>query len=103
MSINTMIDTAANYEKTQGLTEPSEAVALVTPHNTTELVYPGTSNAIPCRGIAFAVAGAIKIDDARGNTVTIPSGVLAAGIIHPIRAKRIHATGTTATSIVAFW
>jgi hypothetical protein len=45
----------------------------------------------------------LEIVDLQGNTVEIPSGVLAAGIIHPIYATRILADNTTATDIVAFF
>lgn len=52
-----------------------------------------------CRGIAFAGAGALAVTMANGQDRTIASGVLAAGVLHPIRIKRIKAAGTTATSI----
>jgi len=61
------------------------------------------SDGRPCRGIGFGTAGVLEIVDLQGNTVAIPSGVLAAGIIHPIYATRILATNTTATNIVAFF
>jgi len=72
---------------------------LVTPSDTVDLKDDGR----PCRGIAFAAAGALEIIDLQGNTVVIPSGALAAGLIHPIFASRILAANTTATGIVAFF
>lgn len=57
----------------------------------------------PCRGIAFATAGAIKLVTLKGDTETIPSGVLSPGIIHPIGAQQIWSTGTTATGIWVFY
>lgn len=70
-------------------------IFLITPNDSTDL-------ATHARGISFATAGALKIDDMNGNTVTIPSGALSAGIIHPLRVKRVHSTGTTAASIVGY-
>ena len=55
-----------------------------------------------CRGISFATAGALSIVTPKGKTRIIPDGALAAGIIHPIRAKRINATGTGASDIVVY-
>lgn len=54
------------------------------------------------RGIAFGGAGALKITTVGGNTVTIDSGVLAAGVIHPIGIVKVFATGTGATNIWGF-
>ena len=58
---------------------------------------------VPCRGFSFAAAGAIKVTTVAGDSVVIPSGALAAGIIHPIHCTRIWATGTGATGIVAYY
>jgi hypothetical protein len=74
-------------------------VVLVTPSDTVDLRADGR----PCRGIAFKTAGDLEINDLQGNTVIIPSGVLAAGMIHPIYATRILDGSTTATDIVAFF
>lgn len=52
-----------------------------------------------CRGILVGVAGALSVVTTSGTTVTFP--VVVAGVIHPICATRIRATGTTATGIVA--
>jgi hypothetical protein len=78
---------------------PCTEVVLVTPSDTVDLRTDGR----PCRGVAFAAAGALEINDLQGNTVVIPSGALAAGLIHPIFATRILASNTTATDIVAFF
>jgi hypothetical protein len=51
------------------------------------------------RGISFAVAGALKITTTGGETVTITSGALAAGVIHPIGIVKVFATGTGCTGI----
>ena len=51
------------------------------------------------RGIVFKTAGALKILDASGTERTIPTGVLAVGVIHRIKVKKVFATGTGATDI----
>lgn len=53
----------------------------------------------PFRGICFDAAGAIKVTTLEGVAVTIPSGVLAAGVIHPLAVRRIWSSVTTATNI----
>lgn len=53
----------------------------------------------PCRGIVFGGAGILKVTTIYGGDRTIPSGVLAAGIIHPLRVTRVWNTGTTATDV----
>ena len=55
------------------------------------------------RGISFATEGDIKVTDIYENDVVIPSGALAAGIMHPLRVKRIWATDTDATNIVGYY
>jgi hypothetical protein len=75
---------------------PAEHVALVTPHDTNELSY-------VTRGISFKTAGDLKVVTVGGETVVIPSGALAAGVIHPLRVKQVYDTGTAAVSIVAYW
>ncbi len=71
-------------------------VALVTPSDSADLTT-------PTRGVSFATAGALKVTTVGGQEVTIPSGALAAGIIHPLQVKRIWSTGTGAANIVAYW
>ena len=77
-------------------TVPASHVFLITPDNDADLDH-------VTRAIAFAVAGDIKVDTFGGETVTIPDGVLAAGMMHNIRVTRIYDTGTDATSIVGFY
>lgn len=55
----------------------------------------------PTKGIYLGVSGDVKITLNSGNTVTFTN--LSSGVIHPIAAKRIWATGTTATSILAVY
>lgn len=53
----------------------------------------------PFRGIFFAAAGDISLVNKNGRSVTITSGALVPGVIHPIRFTRVNVTGTTATGI----
>lgn len=53
----------------------------------------------PFRGICFGTAGIVKVTTLDGSDVAIPSGVLAAGVIHPLYILRVWSTTTTATDI----
>lgn len=77
------------------LITPADGCALITPADSDLTTY--------LRGIAFATAGALKVTMVNGDVVVIPSGALAAGMIHPLRIKRVWSTGTTAASIVGFY
>lgn len=70
----------------------AEDAAAVTPNDSTDLTF--TSRAIYVGG-----GGDLKVNLSDGTTVTFAS--IAAGIIHPIRVKRVFSTGTTATGILA--
>jgi len=87
-----MADNFASWKA--GLESPAEYAVEITPSNDTDL-------AISTRGIYVGVAGDLKIDTVGGSTVIFVN--LAAGIIHPIRAKRIHATGTDADDIIGVY
>lgn len=63
----------------------------VTPNDSTDL-------AVPTRGLYVGAAGDVKVTMISGETVTFVG--LSAGIIHPICARRVWSTATTATSIV---
>jgi hypothetical protein len=54
------------------------------------------------QAISFVTAGAIVVTDSAGNTSTIPSGALAAGIQHAMEITKITASGTTAAGIVVY-
>lgn len=66
----------------------------VTPSDSVDL-------SIYTRGIYVGVTGNVKVTTVGGDTITFVG--LAAGIIHPIQAKRIFSTLTTATSIVGVY
>lgn len=74
----------------------------ITPSDTNYLKTAG-GKTFRTKGISFGTAGALAIKDQDNITVVIPTGVLSAGIIHPIQTDRILSTGTTATNIVAYF
>lgn len=40
---------------------------------------------------------AVKVEFLNGRTYTFPAGMLAAGVMHPMRIKKVFSTGTGAT------
>jgi len=77
---------------TDRMNPPGNAAA-VTPNDSTDLTN-------VTRAINVAAAGNVAIDTEAGDSVTL---YVAAGIAFPVNARRIKATGTTATGIVALW
>jgi hypothetical protein len=73
---------------------PAESVVAVTPNDSTDL-------SAVCRGLYIGGAGSVNVDVADGTTVVF-SG-LNGGQILPVRIKRVRATSTTATNIVALY
>jgi hypothetical protein len=69
--------------------------AAVTPSDTTDLTT------APTKGLYIGGSGNVKVDMSDGTTVTFTD--LAAGVIHPISCKRVYATDTTATLILAVY
>lgn len=55
------------------------------------------------RAVSFGTAGALAVLTAYGEEVIIPSGALAAGVMHPIAVKKVLSTGTDAADIVLYW
>lgn len=74
---------------------PASSALAVTPSDTVN--FPGGA----CRGLYVGVTGNVAVVDTTGVVVTYTA--VAAGIVHPIRATRINATNTTATSILALY
>jgi hypothetical protein len=74
------------------LTPPGYGVVEVTPHDTNNLTSPS-------RGLYIGTAGDVKIMAVNGSIATFIGA--ASGSVLPIQAKRVYATGTTATNIVA--
>jgi hypothetical protein len=69
------------------------------------VVVPNNSSNLPtaCRGLYVGVTGNVKvllIDDPSGGEGTVFAN-LVAGVVHPLACRKVFATGTTATSIVA--
>lgn len=91
----TAVDTLYQSDRSS-LSSPVEHVVLITPSDTDDVAH-------VLRGFSFAAAGAIKVTPLVGEAVVIPSGALAAGVIHPIRVKRVWSGGTGATGIVGYY
>lgn len=71
----------------------------VTVSDTVDILFPSGINRT--RGIYVGVTGDLNVVMASGELVLLKSA--AAGIVHPISAKRVYATDTTATDIVAMY
>lgn len=54
-----------------------------------------------CRGIYVGVSGDVVV--VHGDDTTVTYKAMAAGVVHPIMAKRINNTNTTATNVVAVY
>lgn len=76
-------------------TRPAGHAAAVTPNDSNDLTTYS-------RGLFVGVSGDVKVDMEDGEAAILFKNVIA-GVVHPIRAKRVYSTGTTATSIVALW
>ena len=75
-----------------GLIDPADDGVEITPSDTVDLER-------VTRGLYVGTIGDVKVTMASGNTVTWVA--LAAGVIHPLQVRRVFATGTDATDIVA--
>ena len=80
-------------DRSSGLESPGYNAAEITPSDTTDLAF--TS-----RALFVGAPGDLRVTTAGGDTVTFAN--LAAGFV-PLRIRRVHASGTTASSIVAVW
>lgn len=78
------------------VTRPADSAAAITPDNSTDL-------SAVTRGLYVGVSGDVKVDLYDGAVTTVTFVGLASGVIHPIRARRVYATGTSATSIVGIF
>lgn len=80
-------------DRSSGLESPGHSAAEVTPNDAADLE-------ITSRALYVGQSGDLKVTTAGGNVVTfagVPAGIL------PMRVRRVHATGTTASAIVAIW
>lgn len=78
--------------RTTGLESPARHMEAVAPDDATDL--PNFSRVLYIGG-----AGDVRVTSVAGETVTF---VGASGFL-PIMVSRVHATGTTATDILALW
>ena len=76
------------------LTDPIESAFVVTPDDNTDLIR-------DTRGVYVGSSGDLRVDLV-GEVTTVFSG-LAAGIIHPIRVRKVYSTGTDAASILGVY
>lgn len=90
------VDDFASNPQRGSVVAPLDHLAIVTPSDSVDLSHVS-------RALYLSAVGAVKLTTVGGETVTIASGVLAAGVLHPIRATRIFATGTDAITIIAGW
>jgi len=74
--------------------DPADNATEITPSDSTDL----TNTA---RSLYVGAGGDVKVTTANGDTVTFEE--VQGGSILPVRVRRIFATGTTATSIVAIY
>ncbi len=84
----------ADYLGQNSSTTPAYGGFAVTPSDSADL-------AALTRGLYVGVSGNVKVDMEDGTTLTFVG--LAAGMIHPLRVKRVYSTLTTATSIVGVY
>ena len=74
-----------------GLESPPSRGLAVTPSNGNDLAF-------PIRGLMVTAAGDVSVVTTGGDTITLPG--LQPGVQYAVLARRIRATGTTATGIV---
>jgi hypothetical protein len=84
-------------------TQPVESGLAVTPNDGANLVPPNGDPAKATRALLVGSTGTVKVDMADGTTVTFTVPATACGFIQGIAIKKVYATGTTATGIVAFY
>lgn len=77
-------------DRSGGLESPAYRAFPVTPSDSTDL-------AMASRALYLGTGGDLRVTMASGDAVTFRNA--APGIL-PVRAERVHATGTTATDIV---
>ena len=73
-----------------GLSSPVQGGFDITPSN-------GSDLAQVTRAVMVAGAGDLAVTLKNGDTITLPG--LTPGVIYPVRAARVFATGTTATGV----
>lgn len=89
-----MSDVDGTSFRVPGLSSPAAYAAAVTPSDTVDL----TSEA---RALFVGTGGNVRVLTVGGDTVTF--NAVPAGTTLPVRVKRVYATSTTASNIVALW
>jgi hypothetical protein len=84
-------------------TQPVESALAVTTSDALNLVPPNGDTAKATRALLIGATGTLKVDMADGSTVTMTIPATATGVLLPIAVKKVYATGTSATGIVAFY
>jgi hypothetical protein len=87
-----MVDNFASYG--DGLDAPAHSAFAITPSDTVDL-------AIDTRAIYVGAVGDIKVNMVGSGTVTFTA--VPQGTVLPIRASRVYATGTTATTLIGVY
>lgn len=75
----------------------------ISPARSAEVIIPNDSTDLSqvSRAVYAAAAGDLTVEMADGQTVTFAS--VPAGVIIPIRVKKVLATGTSAGGLVSLW
>lgn len=76
---------------------PANEAATITPSDTVDIATG------PTRGVYVGVAGDVTAVMAGGSQATVLFKNVPTGVILPISVKRINATGTTATTMLALF
>ena len=80
-------------DRSSGLESPGAAAAQVLPSDAADL-------SVSSRALYIGTGGDLQITTVSGSVVSlknVPVGIL------PLRVRRVHATGTSASDIVAVW
>jgi hypothetical protein len=83
-------------EVAYGPATPARSAVAITPDDNTDLARGAT------RGLYIGGGGDVTVIMADDSAAVTLAG-LVAGVVHPLRVKRVKATGTTATGIVGLF
>lgn len=81
-----------NASDRRDIRDPGERATAITPSDSADLTN-------PTRGLYVGASGDVSVILV-GDSAAVTFTGLAAGIVHPLRVKRVRSTGTTATDIV---
>jgi hypothetical protein len=88
----------------QKLDEIVDNLSLTVPAANADVISPSdeTDLANPTRGLYVGVSGDVKVDFVTGGSEIVLTGLMA-GVVHPLRVKRVYVGGTTATEIIGLY